>query len=163
MRPRPYRRNLVIWNQSANSAERYRAAPFTRPTRARRIRRLIRVGVLLTVVSLMYLARRGPARWLLAGVVLTTVGVVYRSAPAGVVLLPGLLMLLAGPLVPASPKADRIRRSELERELASYSSFAQRCDFEAMLDGYPDEITHELRDILAGQTVTTRSQRLPGA
>ena len=160
MRLRPYRRNLVILSQSASSADRYRVAPITRPTCALRIRRLIRIGVLLTLVLL---ARGGRARWVLAGVVLTAAGVVYRADPAGIMLLPGLLLLLGAPLIPASPEADRRQRSELERELAGYSTPAQRADLEAMLDGYPDGITHEIRDILAGQAVATRSQQIPGA
>jgi hypothetical protein len=88
---------------------------------------------------------------------------VYRADPAGVVLLPGLLLLLGAPLVPASPKADGRQRSELERELAGYSTPAQRADLHAMLDGYPDGITHEIREILAGQAMATRNQRIPGA
>jgi hypothetical protein len=160
MRLRPHRRNLVILRQSAGSAARYHNAPITRPTSASRIRRLIRIGVLLTLVLL---ARGGRPRWVLAGVVLTAAGVAYRADPAGVILLPGLLLLLGTPLVPASPKADRRQRSELERELASYSTPAQRADLEAMLDGHPDGITREIRDILAGQAVATGSQRIPGA
>jgi hypothetical protein len=157
---RPHRRNLVILRQSSGSAGRYRGAPITRPTCASRIRRLIRIGVLLTLVLL---ARGGRARWVLAGVVLTAVGVVYRADPAGVVLLPGLLLVLGAPLVPDSPNADRSQRAELERELAGYSTPAERADLEALLDGYPDGITHEIRDILAGQAMATRSRRIPGA
>ena len=160
MRLRPPRRNLVIMRQSDGSADRYRSAPTTGPTCASRIHRLIRIGVLLTLVLL---ARGGRARWVLAGVVLTAAGVVYRADSAGVMLLPGLLLLLGAPLIPASPKADRRQRSELERELAGYSTPAQRADLEAMLDGYPNGITHEIRDILAGQAATSGSQRIPGA
>jgi hypothetical protein len=156
---RPHRRNLVILRQSG-SAGRYRGAPITRPTRTSRIRRLIRIGVLLTLVLL---ARSGRARWVLAGVVLTAFGIVYRADPAGVVLLPGLLLVLGSPLIPDSPNADRRQRAKLERELAGYSTPAERADLEALLDGYPDGITHEIRDILAGQAMATRSQRIPGA
>lgn len=159
MRLRPHRRNLVILRQSAGSPGRYRSAPMPRPTCASRLRRLIRTGVLLTLVLL---ARGGRARWVLAGVVLTAAGVVYRADPAGMMLLPGLLLLLGAPLVPASPKDPR-QHSELERELAGYSTPAQRADLEAMLDGYPSGSTHEIRDILAGQAAATRSQRIPGA
>jgi hypothetical protein len=35
----------------------------------------------------------------------------------------------------------------LKRELAAYSTPAQRCDLEAILDEYPDEDTSELRAI----------------
>ena len=53
MGPRPHRRNLVLWRQSAGSAGRHASAPFTPPARTRRIRRWIRTGVLLTIVSLI--------------------------------------------------------------------------------------------------------------
>ncbi len=75
----------------------------------------------------------------------------------------GLLLLFSAPLVPASLGADRTRRSELERELAGYSTPAQRCDVEAMLDRYPDDVTNELRVILARQAMAACSNRIPGA
>jgi len=50
-------------------------------------------------------------------------------------------------------KAARKRHSDLERELAGYATPAERCDLEATLDRYPDGITHELRDILARQSM----------
>jgi hypothetical protein len=103
----------VVWSQSAGSVGRYSAPPFTR---RRRIRRWIRTGALLTVVGLMPLARAVRARWrpLLAGGVLTVVGVMWLDGPGGMVLLPGLWLLLSAPLIPASPKADRRRRPEVE-------------------------------------------------
>jgi hypothetical protein len=117
MRLRPHRRNLVVWSQSASSAGRFGAPPFMR---TRRIRRWIRTAALLTIIGLMPLARAVRGRWrpLLAGVVLTAVGVTNRDGPGGLVLLPGLWFLLTAPLVPATRKADRTRRPELERELA---------------------------------------------
>jgi len=117
---------------------------------------------MLALISLMPLARGGRGRWLLTGVVLTTFGVVYRATPAGIVLLPGLLALLSAPLLPDSP-ADRTRHAELEHDLASYLTAAERCDLEATLDRYPDGSTDELRDILAGQAAAVRSARIPGA
>ncbi|SRR5258708_6892852 len=57
----------------------------------------------------------------------------------------------------------RKRRSELERELAAYSTPAQRCDLEATLDRYPDDITYELREILASQAMAAYNNRIPGA
>lgn len=77
-----------------------------------------------------------------------------RGSAWGAVLLPGLLLLLSAPLIPASPDDDHRR---LERELAAYSTQAQRCDLEAALDRYPDTITHELRDILASQLQAERA------
>jgi hypothetical protein len=121
--------------------------------------------MLLTIVGLMPVALAVRIRWrpLLAGVALTVVGVVYRSDPAGVVLLPGLLFLLGAPLIPASTKRERMRRSQLERELAGYSTPAQRCDVEAMLDRFPDAMTYELRDILSRQAMAVGGNRIPGA
>ena len=103
MRLRSRRRNLVVWSQSAGSAGRYGARPFTR---RRRIRRWIRTGALLPVVRLMPLARAVRARWrpLLAGGVLTVVGVMWLDGPGGMVLLPGLWLLFSAPLTPASSK-----------------------------------------------------------
>jgi hypothetical protein len=127
MRPLPHRRNLVVWSQSASSVGRYGTPP---STRTRRICRWMRTVALLTVVGLMPLARGGRARWLtlLAGGVFTVVGLMLRSGPGGVIFVPGFLLLLSAPLIPASPKADRMRRSELERELArtAFSHPAQR-------------------------------------
>ena len=121
MRLRAHRRNLVLWSQSASSIGRDGAPPFTR---TRRIRRWIRVGALLTVVSLMPLARAGRSRWrlLLAGGLLTVADVMLRGGLGGVI----LLFLVSASLVPARPKSDRMRRAELERELGVYSHPAQR-------------------------------------
>jgi hypothetical protein len=83
--------------------------------------------VLLTVVRLMPLARAVRARWrpLLAGAALTVAGVMWLDGPGGMVLLPGLWLLLTAPLNPASPK-DRMQRPEAEHELAVFSTPAQR-------------------------------------
>ena len=54
------------------------------------------------------------------------VGVLYLDGPGGMVLLPGLWLLLSAPLIPASPEADRMRRPEVELELAVFSHPAQR-------------------------------------
>jgi len=162
MRMRPRRRDLVVWSQSSGSTGWY-GPP--RPTRIKRMRRLIRIGVLLAIIGLMPLARAVRGRWrqLLAGCVLTVAGVMLRGGPASIVLLPGLLLLLSAPLFPASPPADPARRSELERELAVYSTPAQRRDLEATLDRYPDSTTRELRDILARQASAARVNVIPGS
>jgi hypothetical protein len=60
-----------------------------------------------------------------------------------------------------SRKAARRRRAELERELAAYAAGADRCDFEAVLDRYPEGVTHELRSILAGQYMASQDLRFP--
>ena len=55
------------------------------------------------------------------------------------------------------------QRCELERELADYSTPAQRCDLLATLDRYPDSVTYELRDILTRQAIAAFNNRLPAA
>jgi hypothetical protein len=61
----------------------------------------------------------------------------------------------------ASRRAARKRRADLERELAGYASFAARCDLEAALDRYRDGSTHELRSILARQSMTAYETAFP--
>jgi hypothetical protein len=99
---------------------------------------------------------------MLGGVVLTAAGVMLRSGMGSLVFFPGVFLFLSG-LLSAEPQATRKRRSELERELAAYSTPSQRCDLEATLDQYPDGITHELREILANQALAARNNRLPVA
>ena len=156
---RPHRRDLVVWTQSDRA---YRASRATRPARFWRLRRRIRIVFLLTAVSLLPLARAVRARWrpLLAGTALTVTGVIMRgSATDLLVLLPGLLLLLSAPLLPATTVTDRMRHSALERELALYTTSAQRRDLEATLDQYPDDVTRELRDILTAKPGLTADSR----
>jgi hypothetical protein len=122
------------------------------------------MGTLLTLIGLLRLRRVARRPWgpMLAGVVLTTAGIVMRSSPGSLLLLPGLLFLLDALLIPASPKEDRVRLAQLRRELGEYTTAAQRADLEATLDRYPDGETRELRDILARQAMTACSQQLPG-
>ena len=47
--------------------------------------------------------------------------------------------------------ANRERRRALARDMAGFSSAADRRDLEATLDRYPDQVTAEMRDVLAGQ------------
>ena len=162
MRLRARRRNLVVWRASGGSAGRY-GLP-ARPVRSRRIRRAFRVGALLTVIGLMHLARGVRPRWrpLLAGVVLTVAGFMLRSG-AGGALFPAGLWFLVYALLFVGPHEDRKRRAELERELVTYSTPAQRRDLEATLDRYPDGVTSELREILARQALAGRHKGIPGA
>jgi hypothetical protein len=162
MRLRAHRRNLVVWSSSARPADRFGSSVFIQLGRTGRIRRLTRTGALLMVVGLLRLTRAVRPRWLtlLAGGTCTVAGVILRSSSWGAILLPGLLLLLYCLLVPASSDEDHKR---LERELAAYSTQAQRSDLEATLDRYPDTITRELRDILAGQAVAACDGRIPGA
>jgi hypothetical protein len=123
MRLRADRRNLVTWSVSVGPAGRYQAPGFTRLARTRRIRRCVRIGALLTVIGLMRLARGVRSRWrpLLAGGVLTVVGVILRNGAWGLILAAGPLFFVYSLLIPASSEADRKRRYELERELPVYS------------------------------------------
>jgi hypothetical protein len=162
MRLRPHRRTLVVWSSRrglrVQAGLDSRGLPwFTQAARPRRIRRCIRTGALLTIIGLMRVARAVRADWRLpAGVVLTVAGVMLRSSPVGVVMIPGLLFLVVAILDPASPQPARTRRAELERELGAYSTPAERRDLEATLDLYPDGVTYELRDILARQLAGRR-------
>ena len=157
MRVRPQRRrNLVVWSQSGGTD---RASRLTRPTRTRRIRRWIRIGTLVTLLGLLALARAVRSRWklLLAGTVLTVTGVIMGVGAAGsAMLLPGLMLLMAAPLLPGSPGAER---TKLERELAEYCTNAQRLDLAATLDRYPDDATREVREILASQAAAAYDSR----
>jgi len=163
MRLRPHRRTLVVWSSYAGP-DSFGLPWFTQVARPRRIRRCIRTGALLTVIGLVRLARAVQADWRLpAGGVLTVVGVMLRSSPVGVVMIPGLLLLVVAILAPASPRPARTRRAELERELGAYSTPAEQRDLEATLDLYPDGDTYELRDILARQGAgRSRAGRRPG-
>ena len=162
MRLRMHRRNLVVWSSSAGLAGRYDGPTFIRAGVTGRVHRLVRTAALLTVISLMVLVGFIRPRWrlLLAGLVLTVTGLLLRGSTWDVVLLPGLLLLLSAPLIPAGRDDDHRR---LERELATYSTQIQRRDLEATLDRYPDTITHEVRDILAGQVVAACGDGIPGA
>lgn len=162
---RTHRRHVVVWSQSAGPARGNGTRVFIRLGRTGPVRRCLRTGALLTAIGLVRVARAVRPRWrpLLAGGVLTAIGVMLRGSPGGLVAMPGLLILLSIPLIEAPPDADRARRSGLARELAAYSTSAERCDLEATLDRYPDAITHELREILARQDLTAGKTDIPGA
>jgi hypothetical protein len=163
MRLRSRWRRLPGRNPPARSSARYACPPFAQPTRTPRIRWWIRTGAVLSVIGLVRLASAVRTHWpLLTGCALTAAGIILRDSAAGVILLPGLVLLLSAPIVPASPKTERIRRSRLERELAAYATPAHRRDLERTLDRYPDGMTHELRDILASQAMTHDGRALPG-
>jgi hypothetical protein len=153
MRLRSRPRSFVVWSSRADPVDSCRGPRLARITRSGRIRRCFRTGALLAVVGFIAVGHAVRVRWqpLLSGGVLTVAGVILRSGPGGVVIIPGLLLLMSAPLTEGSPDGDRRRRRELQRELARFSTPAQRCDLEATLDRYPDAVTHEIRDILASQ------------
>jgi hypothetical protein len=158
MRLRPRRRNLVVWSSSVHPAGRYGAPQYKRLALTCRIRRWLRIGALVTVIAVR-------PRWqpLLAGTVLTVFGVIDRSGAGFVTLIPGFLLLWLAVLIPGDSDADHNRRSQLMRELAAYSTPAQRRDLEATLDRYPDGITDEIREILAGKDMAVHNNGIPGA
>jgi hypothetical protein len=154
------RRNLVLWRQTASSPGQHLTGPTIRGRRIRgRIRRWIRRGGLLVLIGLMALGRGVLARWqlILAGVALTALGGILPGGAGSPFLLPGLMLLLSAPLVPGRSRA----RAKLERELATYSTPAERRDLEATLDQYPDNIAREPRDILASQALAADHSRIP--
>ncbi len=165
MRLRSRRRDLATWSLSVNSTRRYIEPAIRRPARTRRIRRSLRLLALLALLGATRLARGARYRWqpLLAGGVLMATGIMLHGSAWGVAGMAGVYSLWYAVLIPGCPEADRRRHSDLERELAGYSTAAQRADFVATLDRYPDEATHELRDILTHQAMPACSSRIPGA
>lgn len=95
MRLRLQRRNVVVWSSSAilpgGSAGRGEA----RPARIKRIRWRLRVGALLAIIGVRWLARTTRARWepvsLSAGTLLMVTGFLLFSAVA---FFAGLLVLI---------------------------------------------------------------------
>lgn len=142
MRMQQHRRRLIVSSSSADPAIRLGASERKRVARAARIPRFIRIGMLLTVIAVR-------PRWapLLAGTAFTVLG--FTEPQATFLIIPGLLCLWRALLTPGDTDADRERRSQLKRELAAYSTPAQRYDLVAALSRYPDGTTHEIRDILA--------------
>lgn len=161
MRLRGHRRPLVVWSPPDG----YCVPRLTHATRTGWVHRFIRTGAVLMVTGLRRLAHAVRPRWrpLLSGAVLTAAGLMLRGGAWSAILFPGLLLLLSTLLIPASPDADRGRRSALERELAGYATPAQRRDLEAMLERYPDSVTRELRDILAFHATASGDTAIPGS
>ena len=135
-----------------------------RPASSRPLRRLLRVSGLLTAIALIRVGGALRARWkpVLTGVTLTATGVVLRDAAGVLAFLGGFLFLYAALVMHVSPAADRKQLAVLERELADYSTPAQRRDLEAMLERYSDGDTSELRDILTRQATATHDNGVPG-
>lgn len=161
---RPRRRNIVVWNQSASSAGRYAILPFTQVTGTRLCRVALRAGALLLVIVLMHLERALETRWrpMLAGALLTITGAILRGGSGGLVLLPGVMFLLYGPFMPGDPDTSGRQHRKLKRELAAYTTPAQRRDLEATLDRYPDRTTGEIRDILHNLAMAAYNKQLAG-
>ena len=96
-------RQIAVWSSSPG---RPGALGFTWAPRSARIRWCFRTGGLLAVIGLLRVAAAILPRWrlLLAGVVLTTVGLVLRNSPASVVMLPGMLLLAAAAFTQTWPE-----------------------------------------------------------
>jgi hypothetical protein len=152
------RRTRVVWSSSPDPT--LFAGP---PRRPGRFRRAARTGALLAVLGLVQVAGRPRWRFAVIGAALIIPGVLLRGSPASFILLPGLLALFYAPFLPGESYENRARQARLRRELAAYSTPADRRDLEAILERYPDGETGELRDILAGQAVaTTARPGIPG-
>jgi hypothetical protein len=158
MRPRSRQRHLVIYSSSAHPADQYAASSQIPSALTGRIRRWFRIGALVTVIVVR-------PRWklLLAGTALTVFGIVEHSSMNAMAMMPGIMLLWAAVLTPGDSDIDHQRRQQLMRELAAYSTPAQRRDLEAALDQYPDGVTGEIREILASQGTPMYRNGLPGA
>ena len=157
MRSQPHRRRLVVFSSSVDPADRHGISQYKRTARNGRIRRYIRISALLAVIVVR-------PRWrpLLAGIALTALGAIEQQG-AGLLMIPGMLLLWHALLIPGDTDADRERRSQLKLELAAYSTSAQRRDLVATLDRYPDGITYEIREILANPSMAPHRPWIPGA
>jgi hypothetical protein len=160
---RRHRRNVVIWKSSRSPDHRGRGLWFAGPGHSGRVRRRLRISGLLVAVGLLRVAAAGRPRWrpLAVGTVLTVAGYLMRTGMPGIIMIPGMLFLTAALLAPAGPEDASPQRRALERELASYSTPAQRRDLDAILDRYPDGDTRELRNILARQPLPAEPARIP--
>jgi len=147
MRLRP-RRRVLISSSPADLVGGHDAARVKRVAGTGRIRRLIRIGMLLTVIAVR-------PRWkpLLAAAVLVVIGVIERQGMAAACIIPAVLCLWTALMIEGDTDANREWRAQLRRELAAYSTPAQRFELVAALDRYPDGVTHEIREILAGPPI----------
>jgi len=156
---RARRRNIVVWRSSHGSRRRHGLTAFPHRVRTRPVRRFLRLSGLLTLIGLLRVARVLRVRWaVLPGVALIVAGVTIRGDFGGLAFLCGFLFLYAALMMHPGAAADR----KLERELADYSTPAERRDLEATLDRYSDGDTSELRDILVRQATASRNTGIPG-
>jgi hypothetical protein len=101
MRRRSHRRNLVVWNSSAEPAGRNEPRGFRQLAPTGRIHRWIRIGTLFAVIGLMRLPRVLGTRWrpmlLLAGGSLAVAGIIMSSS---LTLILGVLVVLLTVRIP---------------------------------------------------------------
>ena len=157
MRLRSRRRHVVLRSSSAYQVGQYAVTPRPAALSAGPVRRFLRIGALVTVIAVR-------PRWkpLLAGAALTVFGLVEQSGMGFMTMMPGLMLLWGAAMIPGDSDADCQRRQQLVRELAAFSTPAQRRDLQAALDQYPDGVTGEIREVLASQG-TLPYRELPGA
>ena len=152
------KRDRVVWSPSAELVVH---APV--PRRPGRFRRAVRTGFLLAAMGLLRAIRNPRWRFALLGATLIIPGVLVRSYfPVNLILLPGLMLLFYAPFLPGETIQDRKTHRRLRRELAAYSTPAERRDLEALLEQYSARETVELRAILAQQDLTDIRSRIPG-
>ena len=95
MSPQRRRRHLVVLSSSAGSADRYGTPGSIRTRRKSRVRRLVRIGGLLTVIGLMGAFRAARSRRrLLTGLVLAAITVILRNSMWGLCFLIVFLLYL---------------------------------------------------------------------
>jgi hypothetical protein len=151
------KRNRVVWRSSTGPA--LTGVPRRSP---RRFRRAARTSLLLAILGLVRLA--GNPRWRSAviGAALIVPGLLLHNLYCHVILLPGLMILFYAPFLPSDSPETRARQACLRRDLAAYSSPADRRDLEAIIDRYPVAETGELRSVLASLRSASAPFRNPG-
>jgi len=156
---RARRHTIVVWRSPHGPRRRHGLTAFPPRVRTRPLRRFFRVSWLLMLIGLLRAARVLRARWtVLPGVALIATGVIIRGDFGALAFLCGFLLLYAALMMHPGTAAER----KLARELADYSTPAERRDLEATLDRYSDGDTSELRDILGRQAAACRNTGIPG-
>ncbi len=96
-------RSLAVWSSSVGLADRYGTAPLVRTRRTSRVRRLLHVGGLLTVICLMGVVRvTRSRRRLLTGLVLTALPVILRDSMWGLGFLLVFVLYLSALVTPTT-------------------------------------------------------------
>lgn len=84
MSPQRRRRHMVVWSSSAGPSDRYSASASIQTRRKGQVRRLVRIGALLTVIGLMGAFRVARSqRRPLTGLVLAAIAVILRDSMWG--------------------------------------------------------------------------------
>jgi hypothetical protein len=84
MSPQGRRRHMVVWSSSAGPSDRYGTSASVRTRRKGRVRRLVRIGGLLTVIGLMGAFRVARSRRRpLTGLVIAALAVILRDSMWG--------------------------------------------------------------------------------